>query len=112
MVGRLGHRIQELRFGGLSEWAREELAACVPEGSLDTDAGTVQRMRRRKRREGLAVGTRLVREFDGVRHEVTVTREGFEWQGKAFRSLSAVARAITGTNWNGPKFFGLRGGGR
>ena len=112
MVGRLGHRIQELTYGGLSEWAREELAACVPEGCIDTDAGTVQRMRRRKHREGLAVGTRLVREFDGVRQEVVVTRGGFEWQGREFRSLSAVAREITGTNWNGPKFFGLRRGGK
>lgn len=112
MVGRIGYRIQELVRGGLAEWAKEELAACVPEGSIDTDAGTVQRMRRRKHREGLAVGTRLVREFDGERHEVVVTRQGFEWQGRAFRSLSAVAREITGTNWNGPKFFGLRRGGR
>lgn len=112
-VGRIGYRIQELTHGGLSEWAKEELAACVPEGSIDTDAGTVRRMRRRKRREGLAVGTRLVREFDGERHEVVVTREGFfEWQGRSFRSLSAVAREITGTNWNGPRFFGLRPGGR
>jgi hypothetical protein len=53
-------------------------------------------------------GTVLVREYQGARHTVTVTREGFIWQEKPYPSLSAVARQITGTNWNGPRFFGLR----
>ena len=54
------------------------------------------------------VGTRLVREWDGAEHTVTVLRDGYEWQCRKFRSLSAVARAITGTNWNGFRFFGMR----
>lgn len=54
------------------------------------------------------VGTRLVREWDGVEHTVTVINDGFDWQGRKFKSLSAVARAITGTQWNGYRFFGLR----
>ena len=54
------------------------------------------------------VGTRLVREWDGVEHTVTVLRDGYEWQGRKYRSLSAVAKAITGTNWNGFRFFGMR----
>src|SRR5690606_29527656 len=54
------------------------------------------------------VGTRLVREWDGVEHTVTVMKDGFDWQGRKFKSLSAVARAITGTQWNGYRFFGLR----
>ena len=53
-------------------------------------------------------GTRLVREWDGVEHCVTVLADGFEYDGRSFRSLSAIARAITGTRWNGPLFFGLR----
>ena len=54
------------------------------------------------------VGTKLIREWDGVAHTVTVLKDGFEWGGQRYKSLSAVARAITGTRWNGYRFFGLR----
>ena len=53
-------------------------------------------------------GTRLVREYQGVEHTVTVLADGYEWQGRPYRSLSAIARAITGTRWNGLVFFGLK----
>jgi len=53
-------------------------------------------------------GTILVREWQGTAHYVTVTDEGFLWNGKAHCSLSSIARAITGIKWNGPRFFGLR----
>ena len=53
-------------------------------------------------------GTLLVREWDGTLHRVMVLEQGFAWNGVAYDSLSKVARAITGTNWNGPRFFGLR----
>ena len=53
-------------------------------------------------------GTILVREHAGVLHRVVVMENGFAWEGKTFRSLSEAAQAITGTNWNGPRFFGLR----
>jgi Protein of unknown function (DUF2924) len=53
-------------------------------------------------------GTVLVREWSGVTHHVTVVADGFLWNGKTYRSLSSVARTITGTNWNGPRFFGMR----
>lgn len=56
----------------------------------------------------LKPGTMLVREHDGVRHRVMIMQDGFAWNGTTYDSLSAVARAITGTNWNGPRFFGLR----
>ena len=55
-------------------------------------------------------GTLLVREWDGVLHRVTTLDDGFAWNGTSYRSLSEVARAITGTRWNGPRFFGLREG--
>jgi len=54
------------------------------------------------------VGTRLIREWQGVEHVVTVTADGFDWQGRPHKSLSAIARAITGTRWNGWVFFGLK----
>jgi hypothetical protein len=50
----------------------------------------------------------LVREYQGQRHTVTVVRDGFDWQGTTYPSLSAIARAITGTAWSGPRFFALR----
>ena len=53
-------------------------------------------------------GTLLVREWDGVLHHVITLDQGFAWNGTSYRSLSEVARAITGTRWNGPRFFGLR----
>ena len=53
-------------------------------------------------------GTRLIREWQGAEHVVTVMTDGYEWQGRPYASLSAIARAITGTRWNGPLFFGLR----
>ena len=62
---------------------------------------------------GLSPATvaRLIREYQGVEHCVTVLADGFEYQGRPYKSLSAVARAITGTRWNGPLFFGLRNSG-
>lgn len=56
----------------------------------------------------LAPGTRLLREWQGVTHEVLVLPQGFVHQGQTYKSLSAVAKAITGTHWSGPVFFGLR----
>ncbi len=53
-------------------------------------------------------GTRLLREWKGVEHIVTVLAEGYEWQGRPYKSLSAIARAIMGTRWNGCVFFGLK----
>ncbi len=53
-------------------------------------------------------GTRLIREWQGVEHHVTVLTDGYEYQGRKYKSLSAIARAIAGTRWNGPLFFGLR----
>src|SRR5690606_26322553 len=60
-----------------------------------------------KRLNRPAIGTRLVREYHGVEHHVTVTRNGFEYEGRTFRSLSQIAREITGSPWSGPLFFGL-----
>jgi Protein of unknown function (DUF2924) len=53
-------------------------------------------------------GTLLIREHDGVVHQVIVRESGFAWNDRPYKSLSEIARAITGTNWNGPRFFGLR----
>ena len=63
-----------------------------------------------QRAQRLKAGTVLVREFGGTRHTVTIVPEGFVWEEKTYRSLTAIARVITGSSWNGPRFFGLREG--
>src|SRR5215207_3231148 len=63
------------------------------------------------RRRQLKPGTVFVRQYQGQRHAVTVGRDGFLWQGATYSSLSAIARAITGTAWSGPRFFALQGAG-
>lgn len=100
---RLGHRIQELAFGGLSRETRRtlDLLADEVEGRIGRKAIIADS-------RNPVIGTRLVREWDGAEHTVTVIKDGFDWQGRKFKSLSAVARTITGTQWNGYRFFGLR----
>lgn len=63
----------------------------------------------RKPTARLAPGARLLREWNGVTHIVEVTPDGYQWNGLSHRSLSAIARSITGARWSGPRFFGLRG---
>ena len=59
-------------------------------------------------RPPVKLGTRLLRDWDGETHTVTVAEQGFLYRGNAYRSLSVIARAITGTRWSGPAFFGLK----
>src|SRR5690606_29280031 len=99
---RLGYRFQELTLGGLSPETRRTLDLLADEIEGRAGRKTILADPRTP-----VVGTRLVREWDGVEHTVTVLRDGFEWQGRRFKSLSAAARAITGSNWNGYRFFGL-----
>lgn len=61
-----------------------------------------------KASNALAPGGRLIREWNGATHTVDVTEDGFVWNGVQYRSLSAIARTITGTRWSGPRFFGLK----
>jgi Protein of unknown function (DUF2924) len=80
-------------------------------GGLDADTRRALARTGRIKAEGLelGIGTRLTRNWQGRTHEVVVEAEGFRWQGASYRSLSAVASAIAGSRWNGPRFFGLRG---
>jgi hypothetical protein len=73
----------------------------------DLDGGDPTR-RRQPAKDRPIAGTRLVRGWQGVEHCVTVRDDDFEYQGRPYKSLSAVARAITGTRWNGLIFFGLK----
>ncbi len=104
---RLGNRIQELMLGGLSRDTRRVLDLLVKELEGKNTRKAIMTDPRKP-----VPGTRLLREWGGAEHSVTVLRDGFDWQGRKFKSLSAVARAITGTQWNGYRFFGLREAGR
>ena len=75
---------------------------------MDLDGGDKKKRGMRLDRDRPITGTRLIREWQGVEQVVTVTADGFEWQGRPYKSLSAIARAITGTRWNGWVFFGLK----
>ena len=111
LVKRLAYRIQELAYGGLSETTRAQMADILQDAGLDEQASIPGRGRMPKRPQDLLLaGTRLVREWNGRRYEVTVTATGFEFEGRPYRSLTAVAKAITGTHWSGRAFFGLVNG--
>jgi hypothetical protein len=90
-------RLQEQSLGGLDH-ATVKLLNGMRQGESSLDARTRR----------LRSGTVLVREYQGERHTVTVVPGGFVWGEKTYASLSIIARAITGTAWNGPRFFGLR----
>jgi Protein of unknown function (DUF2924) len=97
---RLAFRIQELRFGALSDRARRKLDALADQ--LDTKAPG-------RRDPGRPIaGTQLRRQWQGIEHVVTVREHDFEHQGRPYKSLSAVARQIARSRWNGWAFFGLR----
>jgi hypothetical protein len=101
LIRRLSYRVQELIYGGLSGETREKLRAW---------AENPEQMTKKPVREktNLQTGTRLLREWHGERYEVIVQESGFLFQGKTYRSLSAIARLITGRHCGGRRFFGLK----
>ena len=103
LESRLAYRIQELAFGGLKPETRKRLE------SLGEQFADRNITRRRIRDDVMPIaGTRLLREWRGVEHCVTVRDQDFEYGGKPYKSLSTIARQITGTRWNGWVFFGLK----
>jgi Protein of unknown function (DUF2924) len=102
LESRLAYRVQELAYGGLKPETLKRLAALAEElepGSGIRGIGSDNRP---------IAGTRLMREWQGVEHCATVLADGYEYDGRPYKSLSAIARAITGTRWNGLIFFGLK----
>jgi hypothetical protein len=97
---RIAYRVQELHFGGLSDRARRKLDALA-------DQPEPKAARRRNAGRPIA-GTQLRRQWQGTEHVVTVREHDFEYNGRPYRSLSAIARDITQVRWNGWLFFGLR----
>lgn len=93
-------KIQENRFGGLGVSVKRQIAELARIMETDSDLA-------KPRTISCKPGARLLRAWDGVTHEVVVVEDGFLWAGKTWRSLSAIAREMTGTRWSGPRFFGL-----
>jgi hypothetical protein len=107
LIRALAYAIQEKAFGGLSLAATKRLQTIARDAkaSKASPAGEARPSAPRRR---LMPGTRLIREWQGVMHEVIVIPNGFLWQGAAYASISTVAKAITGTSWNGWVFFGAK----
>lgn len=97
MISILAYRAQENAFGGLKESTIRTLREIARGISSDTQAAYRPK-----------TGTRYVREHNGKLHEVTVLDDSFEYAGESYRSLTEIAKAITGTKWSGPAFFGLK----
>jgi hypothetical protein len=99
MIPILAFRIQEKAYGGLDAditgRLRKLTDSLAPKSRIHAEA-----------RHRFKSGTRLIREWKGTIHEVILTDDGYEHQGKKYKSLSPIACAITGTHWSGPAFFG------
>ena len=107
LIPRLAWRIQELAYGGL----KCETQAKIDRLARSNKPITAQSLKYTSlSQQHVTVGTQLIREYKGVEYQVTATRSGFELNGKTYKSLSEVARVITGTRWSGPVFFGLNKG--
>jgi hypothetical protein len=100
LIRAIAYKLQERSFGGLSKTTLRKLQAL---------AKTLDAKGERALAPGLSLrcGAKLVREWGGETHSVLVLDEGFEYREKRYRSLSEIARSITGAHWSGPRFFGL-----
>ena len=96
----LGYRIQEIDQGGLGKATRRKLQTIAKNLRKTGRVGSTPSL-------ALKPGARLVREWRGRAHTVTVTEDGFEYAGTSYPSLTKIAKKITGAHWSGPRFFGL-----
>lgn len=103
LESRLAYRIQELAYGGLKKETVDRLRVLARQ----YDGKPNRRPKGRSDRLPIA-GTQMIREWQGVQHRVTVGADDFEYQGRPYKSLSAIAREITKVRWNGWVFFGLK----
>jgi hypothetical protein len=111
---RCAFRMQELKYGGLSEAAKERISELAKDAPVRV-RGTGGNKRREQEEQPTKprdqrlppVGGVIAREHAGATHKVTVLEDGFEYEGQRYRSLSAIAKRITGTHWNGFTFFAI-----
>lgn len=105
LIRMLAYRIQANRLGDLDALVTKRLTRRAVGGGRSKDGKAAARVESGSR--SLKPGSVLVREWKNELHSVTVTSDGFQWRGREYSSLSTVAKAITGTAWSGPRFFGL-----
>jgi hypothetical protein len=96
MIRGIAYKIQERAYGGRNAVLKRRLRGLAAGNDVVGSAETL-----------LRPGARLIREWRGTTHSVTVLEDGFDYDGKRYRSLSRIAKAITGAHWSGPRFFGL-----
>lgn len=102
LVRMLAYRIQEQAYGGLSAQSRRRLDEVAAAMSTGDPKAAISNMVSAK------PGTQLIRSWKGKTHTVTIEESGYQYEGRRYRSLSEIARHITGTQWSGPLFFGLK----
>jgi hypothetical protein len=102
MVPFLAYRMQEKAYGGLKPATRAQLLRIAR--ALENATSTTEWLSKPK----VKPGTRILRQWRGDTHEIMVTESGYEYRAASYRSLSEIARKITGTRWSGPAFFGLK----
>ena len=102
MIQAIARRLQEKAFGGLKPSTQRLLQKVARDAGAGSKAPTTGKKALPR------VGTVLVREWHGTKHQVSVLKDGFVYRSKRYRSLSQIARTITGTQWSGPLFFGLK----
>jgi hypothetical protein len=115
LENRLIYRLQEIAYGGVAPETREQMATLLEATGHDAQGVQSRRVKQQVKGEQanrLLTGTRLVREWQGQTYQVLVTPRGYELNGLPYRSLTAVAKAITGQHMNGWVFFGLRPNGK
>ena len=98
MISKVAYKIQELAYGGVDPATEEKIREQAKKTSLKN---------KKKKKFQPQVGTKIVKEYHDRTHEVLVVEDGFAYEGEVFKSLSAIANKITGTKWNGLKFFGV-----
>ena len=106
-IKRLAYLIQELAYNADSKSLEKRLETQARQ-YMDLQGTVIKKPRGSADRP--VAGTRLMREYNGEEHHVTVLHHGFDYRGRRYKSLSSIARAITGTQWSGPLFFGLKRG--
>ena len=109
VIKRLAYRIQEIAFGGLSHDAHCKMEAILKRHGYDENGMPTRKLKcgSKRSKDTFIVGSKFVRQWNGNIYEVTKLQDGFEFDGQKYRSLSAIAKVITGTHWNGRAFFGL-----
>jgi hypothetical protein len=105
LVPLLANKLQEQAYGGLKPEVKRRLRELANSFTRNPKRTAAQFAGQRQ----IKPGTRLIRQWEGQTHHVTVSEAGFEYNGERYKSLSAIARLITGTRWSGPLFFGLKG---